>query len=503
MDSDEIIASLERELAVCREHWNTAQMFLDSVQDYAFITFDLDNRIVGWSGGAERILGYPEADALGLPGSIFFTPEDVIKGEEQKELIVARKEGRVEDERWHLRRDGARFWASGVMTPLLDPEGRLRGYSKVMRDQTARKLASFRLRESEERLRLFSENVRDYALVPVDVEGNVVGWNPGAARIFGYAADEILGHHCACFFTPEDIAQGVPERDIRRALAEGRSEEEREMVRKDGRRFWAYWVTTPIHDEQEQLRGFAKVLQDSTARKAAQELRERSTAEVLDRTKEELRALAASLISAQEDERRRIARELHDDISQRLAVLAMSLATLQHALPTEPTSLRAEAQRLERDVGALADEVRRLSHGLHPAILDDLGLATALRRLVDEFRASYGQPVTFSEHAVPETVPPVVSAALYRIAQEALRNITKHAGIGPVHVRLMGQSGELCLIVSDSGPGFDPAAVRGGAGLGIISMQERARWVGGSLRLASRPGEGTTIDVRVPLQLGA
>ncbi len=516
---DDRVAALERELAVSSERWRAAeageqrlQMFLDSVQDYAFISFDLDGRVVGWSRGAERILGYSEADALGMASAIIFTPEDVARGEHRREFRLAHEAGRAEDERWHLRCDGSRFWGSGVMTPLMDLEGRLRGYSKVLRDQTASKLAEARLRDSEERLRLFCENVRDYALVPVDLEGLVVGWNAGAARIFGYTAEEILGQHCACFFNPDDRASGEPERDLRRAVVEGRAEDERWMVRKDGSHFWSHWVTTPIRDEQEQLRGFAKVLHDNTERKAAEELREqlrekerlllqtqvRSTGEALDRTKEELRALAGSLLGAQEDERRRIARELHDDLSQRLAVLAIRLAALHDALSNESPDAQDEALRLEKYVAGLASEVRRLSHRLHPSILDDLGLAVALRRLVEDFQASRDLPVQLCEHALPDDIHRDTAAALFRIAQEALRNISKHASTGPVRVELGHEASELRLTITDSGPGFDHASVRGRGGLGIISMQERAHLVGGSLSLSSRPGEGTIIDVRVP-----
>lgn len=517
---DDRVAALERELAICRERRRVAedsasrlQMFLDSVHDYAFITFDLASQVTGWSRGAEHILGYPEAEALGLPGGQFFTPEDRARGEDRREFQLAREQGRAEDERWHLRRDDTRFWASGVLTPLRDRSGQLRGYCKVMRDHTAEKLAAARLRDSEERLRLFCENVRDYALVPVDLDGIVVGWNAGGARIFGYSAQEILGQDSACFFNPEDIACGEPEQDLRRAIAEGRAEAERWMVRKDGSRFWSHWVTTPIRDDRGQLRGFAKVLHDSSDRKAAEELRERlqdkerqllqtqvlSTGEALGRTKEELRALAGSLIGAQEDERRRIARELHDDLSQRLAVLALRLAALRDALPDGLANLQDEALRLEKYVGVLSGEVRRLSHVLHPSILDDLGLAAALQHLVEEFQASRAQPVTFTARTLPDHIPPDVAAALYRIAQEALRNIAKHADGAPVHVRLGVESGELRLAITDTGPGFDRAEVRGQGGLGIISMQERARLVGGSLLLDSRAGEGTTVVVRVPL----
>ncbi len=515
---------LEDEVRAARQSHASAEadarryrLLLDSVLDYAFITFDRDARVIGWSRGAEHILGHSEQQAMQLTTSDIFTREDVALGEDVKELVKARDEGRAEDERWHVRRDQTRFWGSGVMSSLRDEAGNLLGYSKVLRDHTARRLAEQRVRESEARLRLFTENVHDYALIPVDPNGKISGWNPGAERIFGYVEDELLGEDVACFFTPEDAANGVSDRDLQRALDNGRAEDERWMVRKNGRRFWSRWVTTPMRDDQGKLCGFAKVLHDETDRKLAADLREGAaererqflhhqiqwTGEVLDRTKEELRALAGSLIDAQEEERRRIARDLHDDLSQRLAALQMGITRARVTFVEPSSELTSELRRLELQAEATAQEVRRLSHRLHPAILDDLGLAAALRRLAEDFSSTREMPVRFHEHAVPDDLPTGVGGALYRVAQEALRNISKHAGRDPVQVQLVGTDDELHLIIEDAGPGFDPAAVRGRGGLGIISMQERMRLVGGSLELMSQPAESTTIIARVPWARGA
>jgi PAS domain S-box-containing protein len=486
------------------------RLFLDSVQDYAFITFNHDLRVIGWSRGAEIILGYPEADAIGLHSGTFFTPEDLAREEHLKEAQRARDDGSAEDERWHLRRDGTRFWGSGVMTSLHDEAENLQGYSKVLRDHTARRMAEMIVRDSEARLRMFTENVHDYALVPVDPEGQISGWNPGAERIFGYTEAEVIGTPVYRLFGDDEIGRRDSDRDLEIALAEGRAEDERWMFRKDGSRLWSRWVTTPMWDPQGSLRGYAKVLHDETARKAAEELREallqrerqvlhhriQSTGEALDRTKEELRALAGSLIDAQEEERRRIARDLHDDLSQRLAVLRFGLSKLRGSL--SDTSL-GELDRLDLQVETLARDVRRLSHKLHPAILDDLGLGAALRRLAEEFSEARPIAVTFIERDVPQDLPTAVSAALYRVAQEALRNIGKHAAADPIVLSLVGEDGELHLGIVDSGPGFDVTAVRGRGGLGIISMQERLRLIGGVVQIESIPGQGTTVLARVPL----
>jgi PAS domain S-box-containing protein len=507
------IADCERDRAAAREAERRFHLFANSVEEYAFISFDRENRVTGWNRGAQRILGYAEGDVLGRSGSIFFTPEDQERGDDRRELVLARSEGRAENERWHVRQDGSRFWGSGVMTALHDETGSFEGYGKVMRDLTARREAEQQLRVSEERFRLFVENVSDYALIQVDEQGNVSGWNSGAERTFGYNDREILGQPVSRLFTPEDNAVRESERDLGRALTDGRAEYERYMVRKDGTRFWARWVTTPMRDSEGHLRGFAKVLRDETERRRAEEERERlaaverellakevrSKGQELDRTKEELRALAGSLLTAQEEERRRLARELHDEFQQRLAVIEIGLSRLRQNLPENPTQIRTELNRLERELGEVSNEIRRLSHQLHPAILDDLGLRIALIRLAEDFQNGGSRQVQIETQNVPEDIPRDIATALYRIAQEALRNVAKHAETASVTISLVGAADAVCLTIQDDGPGFTLSDVRFRGGLGLISMHERARLVGGTLQLISSPGQGTTVELLVPI----
>ena len=277
--SKERLLKLEHELLQCRQERAEARIAEDQfytlskrVQDFAFITFDPQRRIVSWSKGAERIFGYQEQEAVGQPASMIFTPEDRASGEVENELDTASREGCSEDNRWHLRRDGTRFWGSGILTAHHDGQSNLQGYSKVMQDLTSQRLLQEQLQESEERLRLFSENVRDYAFIPVTSSGEVSGWNPGAERAFGYLEADIIGRPANVFFTLEDREGGEPEKDLDRAVAEGRAENSRWMMRRDGTRFWAHWTTTPMYDVAGRLRGFAKVLQDETERKQSDDL---------------------------------------------------------------------------------------------------------------------------------------------------------------------------------------------------------------------------------------
>jgi two-component system, chemotaxis family, CheB/CheR fusion protein len=250
------------------------------------------------------------------------------------------------------------------------------------------------------------------------------------------------------------------------------------------------------------------VLDDITAQKEAERLLEsdrerlagqvRSTAEVLGRTRGELRALAGRLFTSQEEERRRIARELHDDVSQKLAMLEIDIERLRQELPADAASVEEELTALRRRTSALSSEVRTLSHQLHPSILDHFGLAAALKNLVEEFAQREGMVATFRSASVPERLPPDVTTALYRVAQEALRNVAKHAGRTHVKVVLEGSEDAIKLSVRDFGEGFD---LEGNArrGLGLVSMEERARLVGGSLSMVSELGDGTSICVTVPL----
>ncbi|MGI9073191.1 MAG: CheR family methyltransferase [Bryobacteraceae bacterium] len=226
----------------------------------------------------------------------------------------------------------------------------------------------------------------------------------------------------------------------------------------------------------------------------------KTTAEQLQRTEEDLRALTASLFTSHDEERRRVARELHDDVSQQLAMLANDLEQLRQNIPPTEAEMRDRLETLREGAATLSEELRRISHALHPSILEDLGLPVALRSLVTEFAEREGMPSNFTHRNVPDVLSHEVSATLYRITQEALRNVAKHAGRTHVRVTLIGKGSALRLTIRDLGEGFDPSETRG---LGLISMEERTRLVGGTFRISSALGEGTTVQVQVPLETEA
>ena len=243
------------------------RLLVSEVTDYAIFMLDPSGVVTTWNEGAERIKGYTAEEIIGKNFSEFYTPEAVAKGQPLKELKIATQMGRYQEEGWRVRKDGSRFWADVVITALRDKAGRLLGFGKVTRDVTERKLAEDALRLSEENLRLFILEVKDYAIFMLDPSGVVTTWNEGAERIKGYTAEEIIGKNFSEFYTPEAIEKGQPLQELNIAKATGRYQEEGWRVRKDGSRFWADVVITAVRDERGQLRGFGKVIRNLTERR--------------------------------------------------------------------------------------------------------------------------------------------------------------------------------------------------------------------------------------------
>ncbi len=263
---------------------------IESAIDYAIITADLQDRITGWNSGAIRLLGWEEADVLGRPCKLIFTPEDCAAGVPEAEMLMALNEGRAMDERWHVRRDGTRFWAMGELLPLHD--GELLGYLKILRDCTEQRRAAEALRESEQRYRLIVESARDYAIFTTDLLGRITSWNRGAREVLGWDEAEALGRPHSILYTPEDHLAGVPEAE----MAEGHAQHDRWHLRADGSRIWGTEVMTPLQDSDGKTHGYLKILRDRTEQKREEEQRQLLLAELNHRAKNTL-AIVQYLVS--------------------------------------------------------------------------------------------------------------------------------------------------------------------------------------------------------------
>jgi signal transduction histidine kinase len=240
------------------------------------------------------------------------------------------------------------------------------------------------------------------------------------------------------------------------------------------------------------LRLLAEVFAHALERQRAVDAAQESNAQIRD--------LAGRLMSAQEEERRRIARDLHDDANQELAALSIALSALGGRLPSDSApGLREEVARLQARAVALAEGIRHLSHELHPGVLQHVGVAVALRSYCREFARTHGLPVTFRAEGDLESVPADVGLCLYRVVQEALGNVAKHAAASEAHVTVERVGPDVVLAITDAGSGFDPAAARSRRGLGLLSLDERARLVGGRLTIDTKPQRGTELRIVVPM----
>jgi signal transduction histidine kinase len=258
----------------------------------------------------------------------------------------------------------------------------------------------------------------------------------------------------------------------------------RRYLRKDGKTGWARLTVSALRQGSGRLQSCMAMVEDITQQELA---------------KQSLRQLAGRLIRAQEEERSRIARELHDDLNQRLGLLAIGLAQLHDSLSKENHELVARLDKVCQQTDDISEDVHRLSHNLHSSILENLGLVPAVRTLCMEFSEQHSIKVEFEEREVPSRFSSEVALCLFRIIQECLRNVARHSRARLARVRLDGDSSEIRLIVEDDGVGFDLAARQGKPGLGLVSMRERLRLVGGNICIRSSPSTGTRIEARAPL----
>jgi len=267
-----------------------------------------------------------------------------------------------------------------------------------------------------------------------------------------------------------------------------RREREEELQRLD--EGWA----ARLHARSEELLAVNNALVSEVSKRI-------DTEQSLEANRRDLRLLASQLLRLQEEERRRISRDLHDDINQRLALLSIDIEMLEQQLPDASDRTVRTVRTIQDRIVELSDNVRRLAYQFHPSILDDLGLSIALRRLVDDFQTRTGIEARFIGKDIPKHVVKEVVTCLYRVAQEGLANISRHAKAKNVRVELQRVRDGLQLMISDDGIGFDMSRHDGQRGsLGLLSMRERVSLVAGTLSIQSTPGEGTQICAWVPFK---
>ena len=381
-----------------------------------------------------------------------------------------------------VRPDGSVIWLEASGHVSFDAQGKVQRIIGMVKDVTERKTTEEALRESEERLRMAAQAGRMYAY-EWDVASDTVVRSPECADLLGLGSPahttrrEMLNclhpdDHGMC----GDLSAVTPQNPTLRARYR--------IGRQDGTWMWAEKTARAFFDDQGKMVRMIGMIADITERMLAEEA---------------LAGLSRRLIEAQEQERFRIARELHDDVGHRMVLLQMGLDEFMQNMDGLKPSARELLQNISELASEVSSDLHNVSHQLHPARLDLIGLVATVRDYCRELSRQHHLQVEFVHQDVPAETPNDVALCLFRIVQEALRNIVKHSGAAEAKVELCGDGHQIHLRISDEGKGFDAGSAAGQTGLGLISMRERLRLVGGHLSVESQPSHGTRIRVRVPL----
>ncbi|OWV91914.1 histidine kinase [Rhizobium sp. N122] len=439
---------------------------IESALDYAIFAMDLDGTVMTWSAGAEKVFGYSADDIIGQNSAVIFSFEDQLAGAPPREIRTALATGRADDNRWHVRKDGSLFWASGLMMPLLNDAGQVYGLMKVVRDRTKRLQQDEALRASEERLQLILKSAIDYAIFAFDRDGLVISWNTGACRIFGYEEHEILGRDARILFLPEDREDGAPEREMEAALEHGRAENERFHLRKDGSTFWGSGLTMPLRAHHHRA-GFLKVLRDDTERHFADEHQQIMMREMSHRIKNSL-ALVAGMLAMQA----RSARE-----------------------PEVEQALRdAEAR-----VGTIAQVHDQLWRQPHIETVDLADFLSSLCHRLEQSTALH----TVSVDADPCIVDADRAIQIALLVNELVTNAFKHAYSdvgGAVSVIARNDGGDIRIEISDGGKGLPSefsSDENAGKSLGMKVVRALVQQLRAELQIEGRE-PGTGFVIRLP-----
>jgi PAS domain S-box-containing protein len=478
------------------------EALVQPIEDYAIFLLDPRGNVATWNRGAQRIKGYEAHEIIGQHFSRFYTEEAKARRWPEHELEQAILHGRFNDEGWRVRKDGSMFWANVVITALHEHDGTLAGFAKVTRDLTVERRQVEALRQSEERFRLLVENVTDYAIFMLDPDGFVVSWNSGATNLKGYRPAEIVGQHFSVFYPTEDVADGVPERELRRAASQGRSVSEGWRVRKDGSMFWAYVTITAIHDSQGRLSGFAKVTRDMTESRRNEELEHSS---------EQMKQFLALL-----------AHELRNPLAPvRNAVAAIRLAQ------NTSTETRRAGDLIERQIAHLTRlvddllDVGRITSGrieLREAPLDLHEVIAHAVEAAQPFTAARGQKVAIH---LPAGELRMIGdhTRLVQVVQNLLHNASKFSPDGSgITIDVHAGTRTVQILVRDNGCGLRPGTFESifglfsqdrqmpgpsenGLGIGLMLCRSLVELHGGTISATSAgPGTGSTFTIRLPLE---
>ncbi|MGN6263584.1 MAG: PAS domain S-box protein [Ralstonia sp.] len=494
------------------------RLWAESTSDYSIFALSIQGIVSTWNPGGECMQGYRPDEIIGQPFALLYPPEGRASGAPEAALHAAAKTGRHVEEGWRMRKDGTPFWANVAMTALRDSTNALIGFGTVISDVSDKKAAHDAVLKSERNFRLLVQGVTDYAIFMLSTDGHITSWNEGARRIKGYTESDIIGSHFSRFYTPEDVAAGVPFRGLETARRDGRFEAEGWRVRRDGSRFFAHVIIDAIYEEGE-LVGFAKITRDITERR---------------RASEQLEQTQRALLQAQKMEALgKLTGGVAHDFNNVLQVLRGNLELLESRHGRDGWS----AERLSNAIDAV-DRGAKLAaqllafgrqQPLAPVVINP---ARQLRDMDDLLRRALGEAIEIES---------VVAGGLWNIAVDPhqLENVILNLAINARDA--MPEGGKLTLelsnatlddeyvmpvpdvsagqyvmlAVTDTGTGMSPQVLEQafdpffstkpegeGTGLGLSMAYGFVKQSGGHIRLYSEVEEGTTVRVYLPRSTG-
>ena len=472
--------------ASARENEEKFRLLVTGIQDYAIIRLDLEGRITTWNRGAEGLFGYTALDILGKPLTHLFQACD--KDTPLNHLRTALQDGHIQDECQQLRNDGSIFWATADLTLLRNDDGQPRGYAMITRDITERRKQREEIEQRDAQLNGFFSNAPvGLAIIGRDLRFHRI--NGPFSKLNGLPPAMNKGLHV------RDVTSSLAvelEPLIRQVVATGvpvlNHEIKGEAPASPGVPGWWLKSFFPIIQEDGAVTQVGAIVQDVTALKRAEYA---------------VRWLSGRLLQMRDDERRRLARDLHDSLGQILSAIKMNLSYLARDTSHMDERGRNAVTESRELIDSCIKEVRTLSHLLHPPMLDEVGLLPAIRWFVNGFSQRSGIDVKLDLPATLQRFPIELEIAIFRVVQETLTNVHRHSGSPTAIVTLDVEDSQVHLKVVDQGRGIPPQALAvrqedSSIGIGLLGMRERMRQLGGQLEIGSSV-RGTAIHVTLPL----
>lgn len=476
-------------------------LLVQNVRDYAIFMIDPAGFILEWTKGAEGVTGYCAEEVLGRHLSIFYTPEEIASGQPALELNEAAHTGRIEREGWRITKNGKRRLINEIATAIRDDKGDLLGFVKISRDITERKIMEEALMQSEERLRIVMESVRDHAIITTDPQRIITSWNIGACNLFGYSAQEAIGQTSDIIFTREDRESKEPVNEMTRALKDGHAADERYHLRKDGSTFYVSGALSPLYTAKGHLLGFVKMARDLTERKDMEE-----RLNTVNRRKDEYIAM--------------LGHELRNPLSpvrNSLQILKMTHAGDPTMIPLVEMMLR----QIDHMVLLISDllDVSRVSQGKISLRLQEVDLVGLIVEVAGNLSSRFDDSKRRLHVNLPDH-PLIVMGDELRLIQvitNILNNAIKYTSVdGNIWLTARKSNSYITMSVKDDGIGIASenltdifesfvqieAAIdrsKGGLGLGLAVVKKLVEMHGGTIRAESKGvGHGSEFIIHLP-----